>query len=137
MTKPQLTYLDSNILIYGASGASLSLRLRVMKIMGDPRRVFLGSRFQVIETLPMARRLKRIREIKFLETYFNRHIQVWADESALFEPASELIEQYGLASFDALHLAAAMKHKAEFVTGERPTKPFHKAYANCLWISDR
>ena len=85
----------------------------------------------------MARRMKRHREIKFLETYFNRHLEFWVDENQLFDPATSLIEQYGFASFDALHLAAAMMHKAEFVTGERPTKPFHQAYSKCLWIADR
>ena len=137
MNKPQLTYLDSNVLIYAASGASKSLQLRVLKILGDQRRKFLGSRFQVIETLPMARRMKRLNETKFLERYFERHISLWADETVLFDPASDLIQQYGFATLDALHLATAMMHKAEFVTGEKPTKPFHKAYANCLWIADR
>jgi hypothetical protein len=35
---------------------------------------------------------------------------------------------------DALHLAAAIKVGAEFVSAEKPTKPIYPAYSNAVTI---
>ncbi|MGH9850559.1 MAG: type II toxin-antitoxin system VapC family toxin [Blastocatellia bacterium] len=132
-----LTYVDSNVLIYAVSQKNLNLRLRALAMLGDKRREFLASEFLRLETLPYAVNAGRRKEIAFLESFFDRHVTYWVqDERDLFELASELIEHYNFQLMDALHLAAAMELKADFVTGEKPTKPFHQVYSRCLWIAD-
>jgi predicted nucleic acid-binding protein len=124
-----LTYVDANVLIYAAGGDTLERKLRALKVLSDKRREFLASEFLRLETLPFALRSNRAKERAFLEWYFERHVNLWIeDERKLFEPAARLIEKYPLQLLDALHLAAAISLKAEFVTAEKPTKPFHAAY---------
>ena len=41
---------------------------------------------------------------------------------------------HGLGAMDALHLAAAFKVGAEFVSAEKPTKPMYSAYGNAFTI---
>ncbi|HMY76347.1 MAG TPA: nucleic acid-binding protein, partial [Blastocatellia bacterium] len=91
--------------------------------------------FLRLETLPYAIVFHRQREQAFLERFFEHKVSHWVqDETLLFAPAAHLIEQYNLQLIDALHLAAAMMFKAEFVTAEKPTKPFFAAYAKVATI---
>lgn len=132
-----LTYADSNVLIYAVSQKNFNLRLKALGILGDKRREYLASEFLRLETLPYAINAGRQKEIAFLQTFFDRHVSQWvANERNLFPTASRLIERYNIQLLDALHLAAAMEYNADFVTGEKPTKPFHQAYDRCLWIAD-
>lgn len=135
--KKILTYADSNILIYAVSQKNFNLRLKALSILGDKRREYLASEFLRLETLPYSVNAGRPKEIAFLQSFFNRHVSQWVeDERVLFPTASRLIERYNIQLMDALHLAAAMEYDADFVTGEKPTKPFHQAYSRCLWIAD-
>jgi predicted nucleic acid-binding protein len=135
MASKRLTYLDANLLIYAADGTSIDTKLRLQKIVGDPGREFIASEFLRLETLPYAIRRKNRREQLYLEGFFGRRVDYWVDdERDLFTPATQLILQHGLQLMDALHLAAAMIYKAEFVTAENPRKPFHKAYAKVAWV---
>jgi predicted nucleic acid-binding protein len=87
--------------------------------------------------LPYAVAFGEAKEIAFLQTFFDRHVSEWMDdERSLFEPAARLIEKHKMHLLDALHLVAAMEYGAEFVTAEKASKPFHQAYARCLWIAD-
>lgn len=130
-----LTCVDSNVLIYAAGGETLDRKLRALKVLGDKRREFVASEFLRLETLPYAIRFQRAQEQAFLERYFAHQVSIWVeDERKLFEPAARLIEQYHLQLLDALHLAAAILFKAEFVTAEKPTKPFFAAYAKVATI---
>ena len=52
----------------------------------------------------------------------------------LFDAAEQLIEQHKLQLLDALHLAAAISLNAEFITAEKPTKPFFSAYPKAISI---
>ncbi|MBS1790092.1 MAG: type II toxin-antitoxin system VapC family toxin [Acidobacteria bacterium] len=132
-----LTYADSNILIYAVSQKNFNLRLKALGILGDKRREYLASEFLRLETLPYAINAGRSKEVAFLQSFFNRHVSQWVeDERVLFSTASWLIERFNIQLMDALHLAAAMEYDADFVTGEKPTKPFHQAYSKCLWIAD-
>lgn len=133
-----LTYVDSNILIYAVSQRNEELRLKALRMIGDKRRKFLASEFLRLETLPYAINGNRPKETAFLTYFFDHHVSQWVeDERALFKPAGDLIERYNLQMVDALHLAAAMEHGADFVTGEKPTKPLHQAYSRVLWITDK
>jgi predicted nucleic acid-binding protein len=50
------------------------------------------------------------------------------DDASIIEPAYDLACQNGLGAIDALHLAAAIAAKAEFISAERTTKPLYAAY---------
>ena len=137
MSHKILTYADSNVLIYAVNQKNFNLRLKALSILGDKRREYLASEFLRLETLPYAVNGGRQKEIRFLQTFFDRHVSQWVDdERGLFSTASSLIERYNIQLLDALHLAAAMEYDADFVTGEKPTKPFYQAYDRCLWIAD-
>lgn len=130
-----LTYVDASVLINASRGDKLETRLRALRVLGDKRREFIASEFLRLETLPQAVAFQRRKEEVYLKRFFERSVTVWVeDETALFVPAARLIEQHRMQLLDALHLAAAMMFKAEFVTAEKPTKPFFAAYANCASI---
>lgn len=124
-----LTYVDANVLIYAAGGEPLERKLRALKVLGDSRRKFIASEFLRLETLPFTIATGRRKEQAFLEKFFAHKVMHWVeDERTLFDPAAALIAKYQLPLLDALHLAAAISLKAEFVTAEKPTKPFFAAY---------
>lgn len=54
--------------------------------------------------------------------------------ASIVRPAYDLACLYGLGAMDALHLAAAIKVGAEFVSAEKPTKPIYPAYSNAVTI---
>ncbi len=125
-----LTYVDASVLITASRGDNLAARLRALKVLGDRRREFLSSEFLRLETLPYAIHFKRSKEQAFLLGFFDQRVHYWVEnETDLFQPAHDLIARYNLQLIDALHLSAAMMYKAEFVTVEKPTKPFHSAYS--------
>lgn len=130
-----LTYVDSSVLIGATQGENLDRKLRSLKVLGDKRREFVASEFLRLETLPYAIVFKRKNERAFLEDFFEHKVQHWVEgERQLFGPAARLIEQHCLQLIDALHLAAAISFKAEFVTAEKPTKPFFAAYSKVATI---
>lgn len=135
MPAKTLTYVDASILISATREDNFDKKLRALKVLGDRRREFVASEFLRLETLPYAIAYQRRHEQAFLERFFAQKVTHWVkDETALFAPASRLIEQHRLQLIDALHLAAAMMYKAEFVTAEKPTKPFFSAYARTTTI---
>ncbi len=130
-----LTYLDSSVLLNAFGGEKLDTRLRALKVMGDKQRRIVASEFLRLETLPYAIVFGRQKQQRQLEQFFKNSVDLWIeDERALFAPARQLIEKYNLQLIDALHLTAAMSVKAEFVTAEKPTKPFFAAYAKAATI---
>ena len=113
-------------------------KLRALKVLGDRRREFIASEFLRLETLPYAVAFRRHQEKAFLERFFAQRVAHWIeDETTLFVLAAQLIEQHRLQLIDALHLAAAITSNAEFVTAEKPTKPFFAAYAKVTTIYER
>jgi hypothetical protein len=135
MPEKTLTYVDSSVLISAMQNDDLELKLRALKVLGDKRREFVGCAFLRLETLPQAVVFKRRKEQFFLEKFFAQKVARWVeDERVLFTPAAQLIEKHNLQLIDAPHLAAAMFFKAEFVTAEKPTKPFFAAYSKVATI---
>ena len=135
MAEKLLTYVDASVLILASGKENLEQRLRALKVLGDRRRAFVASEFLRLETLPHAKHFGKHRQAAFLQRFFTHTVTQWVlDERALFAPAAELIEQYNLQLIDALHLAAAISCKAEFVTAEKPTKPFFAAYSRVATI---
>jgi len=129
----QVTVVDSSVLISTAIGPDPARRMRAITLIGDQRREFAATRFLKLEVLPIPTRYQKRKELTLYERFFNSVI-TWLDEEPLIQPALDLACQYGLGGMDALHLAAAISLNAEFVSAERPGKPFYQAYQNALSI---
>jgi predicted nucleic acid-binding protein len=119
-----LTYLDASILIL-ASRAQEGLSRRALDLLDDPDRTFAASSYLKLEVIPQAAFNKRVEEVAFFERFF-QGVSVWADESGLVEAALREASTYGLHALDALHIAAAARTGAEFITVETPRKPLHR-----------
>lgn len=129
----QITVIDSSVLITAAIGPDPTRRFRAISIIGDQNREFAATRFLQLEVLPIPTRYQKRKELRLYERFFN-NVVTWLDEEPLIQPALDLACQYGLGGMDALHLAAAISLNAEFISAERPSKPFYQAYQNALSI---
>lgn len=129
----QMTVVDSSVLISAAIGPDPARRMRAITLIADQSREFAATRFLKLEVLPIPTRYQKRKELKLYERFFNS-VVIWLDEEPLIQPALDLACQYGLGGMDALHLAAAISLNAEFVSAERPSKPFYQAYQNALSI---
>lgn len=109
MPPKQLTFVDSSVLINAIVGS-------------DAARV-----------MPIPTKYNRKREATFYERFF-KGVSSWVNPASIIRPAFDLACLHGLGAMDALHLAAAIKVGAEFVSAERPTKPIYSAYANAFTI---
>jgi predicted nucleic acid-binding protein len=131
-----LTFVDASVLIYCIRKTTPETRdrkRRAIQVIGDPDREFIASEFLRLEVMPLSYFLNKSREIAFLEQFF-RGITQWVNASGLIKPAYELACRYGLGALDALHVAAAQQADAEFVSGEKTTKPIYTAYARVSTI---
>jgi predicted nucleic acid-binding protein len=128
-----ITFIDSSVLINAIAGQNPARKMRAVAILGDQRREFIATRFLQLEVLPMPTRYQRSRELNFYQRFFSQ-VTHWLDEEPLIQPALDLACQHGLGGMDALHLAAAISLNAEFISAERPSKPFYQAYQNALTI---
>lgn len=121
-----LTYPDSGVLITANQGIA-SNSAKALHILGDPNREFCSSIFLQLEILPKAVFHRQTLEEQFYTTFF-ASVSVWTDnDSTLIDDSFNLACKFGLAALDAIHVAAALKVKAdEFVTTEKPTKPMFR-----------
>jgi predicted nucleic acid-binding protein len=133
MTAKRLTFLDASVLINAVRGADPARKMRALSVLGDPAREFVASRYLVLEVLPMPICYKLKIEVAFYERYF-AGVTTWVDPASLLTPAYDLACKHALGALDALHLAAAITVKAEFISAERPTKPIYLAYAQAASI---
>ncbi len=129
----RITVIDSSVLITAAIGPDPARRFRAISIIGDQNREFAATRFLQLEVLPIPTRYQKRKELKFYERFFN-NVVTWLDEEPLIQSALDLACQHGLGGMDALHLATAISLNAEFISAERPSKPFYQAYQNALTI---
>ena len=132
MANKILTFPDASVLIYAAikpTANTFARRMRALQLFNDPDREFVASEFLRLEVLPIAKFFGKKREIQFYETFF-AGVSHWADDAALIAPALALASQHGLGALDALHICAADRLGAEFVSAEKPTKPIYRAYSN-------
>jgi len=119
-----LTFLDASVLIL-ASRAQEGLSRRALDLIDDPDRTFAASSYLRLEVIPLAAFHKKVDQIAFFERYFQA-ISVWADENGLVEAALREASTCGLHALDALHIAAAARAGAEFITVENPRKPMYR-----------
>lgn len=133
MPSKQLTFLDSSVLINAIVGLDAARKMRALAVLGDPHRTFVATRFLTLEVMPIPIKFGKKREAAFYERYF-RGVTTWVRPALLVRPAYDLASQHGLGAMDALHLAAAIKTGANFISAEKPTKPIYSAYSNAFSI---
>ncbi|MDM8557288.1 PIN domain-containing protein [Candidatus Parabeggiatoa sp. HSG14] len=120
------TFLDTGVLIK-AFQSPLEEGKKAFNIVAAPDRKFVVSDLLKLELLPKARFHKQSKEIAFYEDFFKSATLSIEINSALVEKAIALASEYDLAPCDALHLSAAIEAKVdEFITTEKPTKPFFR-----------
>lgn len=133
MPSKKLTFVDTSVLINAFKGVDLTRRMRALAVISDPIREFVATELLRLETLPRAIYEKQRKEELFYLRFFKSVVD-WVPPDALIEPAFKLMTKYPLAGMDALHLAAAMEARAEFVSAEKPGKPFFQAYRKSFSI---
>lgn len=120
-----ITYLDSGVLLHAWRGSPLSGA--ALGVMEDAARSFVTSQLVRLELLPKPAFEQRATETAFYALHFARAAAPLPLDSALGDEALALAEKYGLAAVDALHVAAAVRQKAdELVTSEKPGKPMFR-----------
>lgn len=132
-TTKRPTVVDSSVLINAIAGKDPARKLRALGVLADTNREFVATDFLRLEILPIPTKYRLTRELNFYQRFFSR-VAIWVDEATIIQPALTLACQYGLGGMDALHLAAAIAAKAEFISAEKPTKPFYQAYNHALTI---
>jgi predicted nucleic acid-binding protein len=133
MSSKHLTFVDSSVLINAIIGLDPARKMRALAVPGDPNREFVATRFLTLEVMPIPTKFNKKKELAFYERYF-KGVATWVRPASIIRPAYELACRYGLGAMDALHLAAAIKVGAEFVSAERPTKPIYSAYSGAVTI---
>jgi len=120
------TFLDTGVLIK-AFQSPLEEGKKAFNIITDPNRQFVVSDLLKLELLPKARFHKQSKEVAFYEDFFNSATLTIEVSPELVAKAIELASEYDLAPCDALHLSTAIEAQVdEFITTEKPTKPFFR-----------
>jgi predicted nucleic acid-binding protein len=120
------TFLDAGVLIAAIRGTP-EVADRAMGLLNDPERLFVSSDSVQLEVLPKAVYFRHTAEASFYRAYFASVAEMVPVSQALVSQASEEAQQAGLATMDALHVAAARAGEAaEFITVERPGKPLFR-----------
>lgn len=120
------TFIDAGVLVAAARGVG-DISEKALAILQDSEREFASSIFIKLEVLPKAVYNRQTDEAEFYETFFNA-VTYWAnDVERIIEEAYKIAGNYGLASMDSLHVAAALLVGAEeLITTEKPTKPMYR-----------
>jgi predicted nucleic acid-binding protein len=123
----KVTFIDAGVLIAAARGEG-PIAARAMEILDDPAREFASSVFVRLEVLPKAIYHRKTEEAEFYQAFFDS-VTRWANGlEQIVQVAEQQASSLGLATLDALHLAAALAVGAEeIVTTEDFNKPIHRA----------
>jgi predicted nucleic acid-binding protein len=123
---PIRTFLDSGVLIYAYKGQP-HLREPALRVLRDPRRVFLSSPFVRHEVSPKALFNKQQGQYRFYQGYFRQAI-FCDDLKLVLNHASRESARSGVGAMDSLHIAAAHLLDAdEFITTEKPGKSVYRS----------
>lgn len=119
----RITLLDACVLIDAFRGTSAARRVIADGILRDADRVFVGSQYLVLETLPKPLYNGHKQEAAALQTFFDQMVEEWVDCSPkLGAEALNLAKRHGLSAVDALHVATALELDAEFITFEKKSR---------------
>jgi len=92
-----------------------------------PTGTFWSADFLRLEVLPKPIYQGNLEEVAFYEAVLNAAVENLGWREEVTEQAMELATRYGLSAIDAIHVSAALLGAAdEFVTAEKPTKPFFR-----------
>ena len=120
------TFVDANVLIAAARG-NLAYSVAAFEVLDDPTREFVSSLLIRLEVLPKSIFHKQNTEAKFYQDFFDSAQHHVRTSEILLNEAFDLACQFGLNAVDALHVAAALRAKAdELITAERPTSPLSR-----------
>ena len=136
------TFVDACVLIAAAT-SKVAGNERALSFLDDPGRTWITSDFIRLEVLPKALFYNRLNSVGFYEMFFQNSEEVPVSKM-LTSKAIELAAKYDLHTLDGLHIAAAIIGDAnEFVTLEKPSKPFFRVneikvislYQDESWLS--
>jgi predicted nucleic acid-binding protein len=121
------TYIDANVIIVSFNAAELDFRAQsAYKIFDDQNRLIFFSDYLLLEVLPMPIFFKDEKRSSYIKMLFKKFNKIPTSQTTI-DKAIGLAFNYGLSAMDALHVATAIEGKAdEFVTFEKPTKPFFR-----------
>jgi predicted nucleic acid-binding protein len=118
-----LTYVDANVLINLFSDDKAK-KEKALAVVSDKTREFLWSSCLKLEVEPKSILKGNQSEVAICEAFFNKARFVLTDETRI-EEAFQIAATHGLSAMDALHIACAKSgNAAEFITFEKPTRPF-------------
>ena len=119
------TFLDSCVLIAAFQGKEEVAR-RAFEIIDDPDREFVISDFIKLELIPKPTFHRNQDEVDFYEAFFEEASLSIEPNQELASQAIDLASRYDLSPVDALHVSAATLAGAEYITAEKPEKPFSR-----------
>jgi predicted nucleic acid-binding protein len=118
-----LTYVDANVLINLFSEDEVKMH-KAIATVSDPNREFLWSSCLKLEVEPKSILKGNQGEVDICEAFFKKAHFVPTDEARIAQ-AFQIAATHGLSAMDALHIACAKSgNAAEFITFEKPTRPF-------------
>ncbi len=95
------------------------------EVIDDPNREFVASDFLRLELLPKPIFNGKEESVNFYNEYISSVSKMIETNPEAISSAFGLAATFGLSAFDALHFQAAIEAGAsEFITTEKPTKPF-------------
>jgi predicted nucleic acid-binding protein len=104
-------------------------------VLDDPEREFVITDFLKLELLPKAIFHKKNTEANFYNTFFEQACYVVEITSELTTGALALACLYNLSAIDSIHVHSALvSSSTEFITTEKPTKPFFQITDTSLKI---
>ena len=119
------TYLDAGVLL--SAWKPGELHGRAIAIMEDATREFFTSDAVKLELLPKPIFEKHRMEVEFYNAHFSDAADSEPFSAEWGRDALALAKKHGLAAMDALHLASAIRQRAdEFITSELPGKPMFR-----------
>lgn len=122
----KLTYLDTGVLIAATNG-NHKLFEKAFALIDDPDREFVVTDFLKLELLPKPTFHNEAEEVDFYKAFFSNAAVTLDTTPVKTANALTLACSYGLSAVDAIHLQTAIDANVnEFVTTEKPTKPYFR-----------
>lgn len=125
MTKRRV-YIDANVWITAvqSEGAAAARALEILEAI-DLQPII--SDYVLLETLPKPQFHHRREQVEMFRQLFTLAEKIPLEQSAVMELAIRLAGLYDLTPVDALHASSALLGQVdEFITLEKPSKPFFK-----------
>lgn len=122
-------FLDTGVFIAAWQGHA-PYALEALALLEDPEIELCTSSLTELELLPQAEYHRNRAEAQFYRTCFTRPLCRCEIDGALVALARDQARAHGLHAMDALHVAVALRTRAqEFVTTERTEKPLYRVSA--------